>query len=239
MNEIVHSSPSSSSVLASPRAVPLPEPRTPIRVRVGTMADIPFIDGLMKKHSKQLAFLTRQTLEGKVKLGQVLVAEVDSCRLPVASEGNALTTNWQLSTGNSLAGYLIGNDRYQHRDELGVIYQLCVRPEYRRQLVAAHLLKAQLRNLRVRVQALLLLVRKTSSKATGSTNRWASCRSRSGPGERQEERGKWQEIRTRRRLLPLARCRSPHIVSTSSGRSGFAWATRRRRGGSRVKRVAD
>jgi hypothetical protein len=40
-------------------------------------------------------------------------------------------------------GYLIGNDQYFKRDDVGIIYQMNVLPEYRRSLVAASLLKAQ------------------------------------------------------------------------------------------------
>jgi len=43
----------------------------------------------------------------------------------------------------SSVGYLIGQDQYFKRDEVGIIYQINVLPEYRKSLVAAHLLKAQ------------------------------------------------------------------------------------------------
>lgn len=101
--------------------VALPVARVDVSVRPGTPDDLPFIDALQKQHNKQLGFMNRPTLEGKVALGHVLIAESNGTRV----------------------GYLIGNDRYQHRDELGVIFQLCVAPEYRRSLVAAHLLRAQ------------------------------------------------------------------------------------------------
>ncbi len=101
---------------------PLPASRVEIRIWPGTDADIGGIDALQKQQSKQLGFMNRPTLEGKVKLNHVLIAET--------------------STGE-LAGYLIGNDRYRHRDELGVIFQMCVASAFRRSLVAANLLKAQ------------------------------------------------------------------------------------------------
>ncbi|HLL91176.1 MAG TPA: hypothetical protein VK324_17900 [Tepidisphaeraceae bacterium] len=41
------------------------------------------------------------------------------------------------------AGYLIGHDQYFKRDDVGVIYQMNVAPQYRRSLVAATLLRAQ------------------------------------------------------------------------------------------------
>ncbi len=100
----------------------LPEPRVAINVRAGTLDDLPFVDSRMKKHSKQLAFLPTKALEGKVALGHVLIAE---------------------TAERQRAGYLIGNDRYKSRDELGVVYQICVDPSYRRMLVGAHLLKAR------------------------------------------------------------------------------------------------
>ena len=96
-----------------------------IAIRPGMPADLPFIDALQKKHGKQLGFMNRPTLEGKIAAGHVLVAE--------ATENGGIAP----------AGYLIGNDRYRHRDELGVIFQMCVVPAYRRSLVAANLLKAQ------------------------------------------------------------------------------------------------
>ena len=43
----------------------------------------------------------------------------------------------------SPVGYVLGVDRYLKRDELGIIYQMCVVAEYRRSLVAANLLKAK------------------------------------------------------------------------------------------------
>ncbi|MFT3787023.1 MAG: hypothetical protein QM770_12795 [Tepidisphaeraceae bacterium] len=124
-------------------ALQLPSPRVAITVRAGTLDDLPFIDGLMKKHSKALAFLPTEALEGKVRLGHVLVAEaVSSGQYADAAVGssNLPTAHRTLPTP---AGYLIGNDRYKSRDELGVIYQICVVPEFRRMLVGAHLLKAR------------------------------------------------------------------------------------------------
>jgi ribosomal protein S18 acetylase RimI-like enzyme len=123
MSEIIQvDASSSSSMVVSAPAIPLPEARVSISVRVGEMKDVPFVDGLMKKNSKALAFLPTEALEGKVRLKHVLIAE---------------------TSAGERAGYLIGNDRYKSRDELGVIYQICVDPKYRRMLVGAHLLKAR------------------------------------------------------------------------------------------------
>ena len=52
----------------------IPAPRCPITIRPATMADIPFIDSLQKMHKKQVGFLHRGTLEGKIEAGHVLVA---------------------------------------------------------------------------------------------------------------------------------------------------------------------
>src|SRR5690606_28726534 len=103
-------------------ALPLPAPRLDITIRPATMDDLPFIDALQKAHSKQLGFLHRKAMEGKIQLGHVLVAD--------ERQGHPL-------------GYLIASDRYLKRDELGVVYQLCVVPGAQRKLVGAALLKAQ------------------------------------------------------------------------------------------------
>jgi hypothetical protein len=49
--------------------------RTPIGIRPATMADLPLIDAMQKKHSRELGFLPTAAIEGKIELGQVLVAE--------------------------------------------------------------------------------------------------------------------------------------------------------------------
>lgn len=126
--------------------IALPEARVSIRIRPGTIDDLVWIDTLQKQHSKQLGFMNRPTLEGKVALGHVLVAEA-----VMSNQGQGASSrpdSSSLAPRPSLlapvpAGYLIGNDRYQHRDELGVIFQMCVKPEFRRSLVAGNLLRAQ------------------------------------------------------------------------------------------------
>jgi hypothetical protein len=60
-------------------------------------------------------------LEGKIRLGQVIVAE-DESHTPL--------------------GYCIGNDQYFKHDDVGIIYQLNVVPERRRALVGAALVRA-------------------------------------------------------------------------------------------------
>jgi len=113
-------------------------PRVNIRVRPAVLDDLPFIDALQKKHTKQVGFMPKAQFEGKIRLGHVLVAE--QCRVgftPPLSNGGVNPTLQER------VGYLIGNDQYFKRDDVGIIYQINVLPEYRRSLVAASLLKAQ------------------------------------------------------------------------------------------------
>src|SRR4051812_27686037 len=98
----------------------IPIPRCPIAIRVATMDDLPFIDRLQKKHSRQLGFFPRAQLEGYLKNGWMLIAE--------DSAGRAI-------------GYVASPDWYQKRDELGAIFQLCVDESAQRKLVGARLLK--------------------------------------------------------------------------------------------------
>ena len=95
----------------------IPIPRVPIKVREATLADLPFIDSLQKIHNKQVGFLHRETLEGKINLKHVIVAEESGERV----------------------GYCIGNDKYFKHENVGVIYQLNVAPGKQRNLVGAHL----------------------------------------------------------------------------------------------------
>ncbi|HLL88915.1 MAG TPA: GNAT family N-acetyltransferase [Tepidisphaeraceae bacterium] len=125
-------------------------PRVNVAVRAGTPADVAFMDALQKQTTRQVGWVPTKQIEGKVAAGHVLVAEVVAgCKLQVASEGAATGDVSPLATSNSQpatyspAGYLIGHDQYFKRDDVGVIYQINVIPEYRRSLVAATLLQAQ------------------------------------------------------------------------------------------------
>jgi hypothetical protein len=95
----------------------VPASQLPLSFRVGTMEDVPFMDELQKKHAKALGRFPFAQYEGYVKLGAVLVAE----------------------SGNERVGYIISRDRYLKRDELGVIFQLCVKPGLQRKFVGAAL----------------------------------------------------------------------------------------------------
>src|SRR4051812_13156171 len=99
----------------------IPIPKFPVSVRPATMEDLPFIDGLQKKHTKQVGFMPTKQFEGKIKLGHVIIAEGDA---------------------KERVGYLIGNDQYFKRDDVGVIYQINIVEGKRRSLVGATLLKA-------------------------------------------------------------------------------------------------
>src|SRR3954451_1949077 len=111
--------------ILAPRAesssVPLPAPRVAISIRPATMEDLPFLDSLQKLHTKQVGWMPTKQLEGKIKLGHVIVAE-DEQRTPV--------------------GYCIGNDQYFKRDDVGIIYQMNVTPGRQRGLIGATLVKA-------------------------------------------------------------------------------------------------
>jgi N-acetylglutamate synthase-like GNAT family acetyltransferase len=103
--------------------VPLPvAARVSITTRLATMEDIPFMDGLMKQYNKQLGFFPRAQLEGYVNGQWVLIAQ-------------------NPATGERL-GFCASRDRYLKRDELGVIYLLCVVPGVQRKLIGASLIKA-------------------------------------------------------------------------------------------------
>jgi hypothetical protein len=113
MNELV--------VTTSPcLIVPTPR-RAPIATRIATADDLSFLDGLQKQHSKQLGFFPRAQMEGYVENQWVLIAEDAATKQPV--------------------GYCASRDRYLKRDELGVIYQMCVAPGHQRGLIGATLVR--------------------------------------------------------------------------------------------------
>ncbi len=102
-------------------SLPVPNPKEEVTIRPGTTDDITFIDGLQKTYNKNLGFLQTKALEGKINLGQVLIAENQEQKL----------------------GYIIAQDRYFKRDEVGMITQLVVAPGKQRSFIGAALLKAQ------------------------------------------------------------------------------------------------
>ncbi len=132
-------------------ASPLPAPRIEgaISIRVATLADVPFMDSLQKQHTKQVGYFPTKQFEGYIAMGGVLIAEQGS-GFGVQGSGNAdaapnalprSSLNPEPRTLNPL-GYIISRDRYLKRDELGVVYQLCVAEGNKRKLIGATLLKA-------------------------------------------------------------------------------------------------
>ena len=111
------------SQTTDPYSAALPERAGDVNLRPATARDLAFIDDLQKKASRSLGFMTRATLEGKVRLGEVLVAE---------------------SPGGERVGYAIGSDRYCKHENVGVIYQVNVVPNRRRGLVGAALVRGML-----------------------------------------------------------------------------------------------
>jgi N-acetylglutamate synthase-like GNAT family acetyltransferase len=101
----------------------IPISRVPISVRQATKDDLPFIDGLQKKHTKMVGWMPTEQLKGKIKIGHVIVAEDEQ---------------------RQRLGYCIGADVYFKREDVGIIYQLNVVPEMRRSLVGATLVRAML-----------------------------------------------------------------------------------------------
>ena len=60
----------------------VPVARCQVSIRPALAGDYAFIDRLQDMHSKALGFMPRAQLEGKLKLGHVLIAE-DEMRLPI------------------------------------------------------------------------------------------------------------------------------------------------------------
>jgi hypothetical protein len=128
----------------------IPIPKTPIAVRAATMDDLPFIDGLQRKHTKQVGWMPTAQFEGKIKAGHVLIAEEAQSdeRRAQSEESDADATSSICAQRSALCasspvGYCIGNDQYFKRDDVGIIYQMNVVPGRQRGLVGATLLKAQ------------------------------------------------------------------------------------------------
>src|SRR5688500_16659384 len=106
-------------------------PRVSLSIRAATRADVPFMDRLQKQHGKALGYFPTKQFEGYVDSGGVLIAEEPS---PLPSPGVP-------GEGVKAIGYCISRDRYLKRDELGVVYQLCVAPGAQRKLVGAALVR--------------------------------------------------------------------------------------------------
>ncbi|MBC7784992.1 MAG: GNAT family N-acetyltransferase [Burkholderiales bacterium] len=141
-----------SSIIAT--NLPVPSPREPISIRPATMDDLPFIDQLQKKHTKQVGWMPTKQLEGKIAAGHVLIAEMNWPQSHGGTENNEESeraceeTHLNNSSSVSLClrgqplGYVIGNDQYFKRDDVGIIYQMNVLPGKQRGFIGATLLKA-------------------------------------------------------------------------------------------------
>jgi hypothetical protein len=129
------------STLAIQAPQRLPAPAFPISIRPATLGDVPFIDRLQKQQSRQVGFFPTRAIEGKIDLGHVLIATAGGSQ---SSGSDGRNDAHGVAGATALqVGYLIGNDQYYKRDDLGCIFQMNVLPTYRRSLVAANLLKAQ------------------------------------------------------------------------------------------------
>jgi GNAT superfamily N-acetyltransferase len=99
----------------------VPTPRCPIAVRPATARDLPFLDALQKMHTHMVGWMPGKQIEGKIALGQVVVAQDDQ---------------------DEPVGYCIAHDQYSGRDDVGIIYQLNVLPLKQRNLIGATLIKS-------------------------------------------------------------------------------------------------
>ena len=70
----------------------VPIARVTMSVRPATLADMPFIDSLQKRHGKQLGFFPRAQMQGYVEAGSVLIAEGTEARRTRAGKKAAART---------------------------------------------------------------------------------------------------------------------------------------------------
>jgi hypothetical protein len=137
--------------LAITSPLPLPAPATPIAIRPANLGDLAFIDRLQKMHTKAVGFMPLKSLEQKISAGHVVIAEErhegTEARRHEGKDGSASAAPQPPSVPACLrasvpVGYAIARDQYFKRDDVGIIYQLNVLPNYQRGLIGAHLLKA-------------------------------------------------------------------------------------------------
>jgi hypothetical protein len=97
-----------------------------------------------------VGWMPGKQIEGKIKLGHVLIAEeATQRRSDEATEGNTeasssspfVAPSLRRSTPSPL-GYCISHDQYMGRDDVGIIYQLNVLPLRQRNLIGATLIKS-------------------------------------------------------------------------------------------------
>jgi ribosomal protein S18 acetylase RimI-like enzyme len=127
------------ATISSP--IPLPPPRCgEVTVRLATREDLPFCDALQKQFQKGLGYFKTEWFEGYLAMGAILIAEVGGGGSEVGGSNNRPPTTH--NPRPTRLGYVISRDRYLKRDELGIIYQLCVAPGEQRKLIGAELIKA-------------------------------------------------------------------------------------------------
>ncbi|MEM7576716.1 MAG: hypothetical protein AAF328_04495 [Planctomycetota bacterium] len=130
----------------------LPTSAVDFDVRPGTLADLPWVDAAQKAEREGLGFRFQSELEGHVREGRLWIAEqtpgskqtTDCTDDADSGSASAPTSHQSLVTSHHDAkriGYCVARDRYQSRDELGLIVQMYVVPEHRRSLVAANFLR--------------------------------------------------------------------------------------------------
>ncbi len=110
-----------------------------VSIRPAVQDDFAFVDRMQKHHKGCLGFQYEQAIRTRIDKGQVLVAESGTGVSPVGSATHTGETPVPL-------GYIMGQDRYFKRDEVGLIIQLAVAPGSERRLIGAHLLRAQFDN---------------------------------------------------------------------------------------------
>jgi GNAT superfamily N-acetyltransferase len=137
----------SSLVLRTEAPMSLPSPRVPVSVRLATMADFGFIDALQKQTTRMVGWMPERQLREKVERGQCLIAEAieGEKRSGGEEETSAARPPPLLHASSPLLrplGYVIGQDQYFKRDDVGIIYALNVVPGHQRSLIGANLLKA-------------------------------------------------------------------------------------------------
>jgi hypothetical protein len=96
--------------------------RMPVSVRPATTDDLRFVDSLQKAAHEQIGWMPTKQLEGKIGLGHVLIAEErdeETERRRDEVEGaHSVSSSLRLSVSTPI-GYVIGNDQYLKRDDVG------------------------------------------------------------------------------------------------------------------------
>jgi hypothetical protein len=122
--------------LMSTQIVPIP--KVDLSFRTATKADFPALDALQKQYGRALGYFPTKQFEEYIEMGAVLVAEQVPPVPSLAGDAERTGTAGE-DTGGTRLGYIISRDRYLKRDELGVIFQLCVATGAQRKLVGASL----------------------------------------------------------------------------------------------------